>query len=179
MPVIFPDESLAVLDVLLFASPKPLSVAALSRLTGLEPDDVEALLLKLQEVYSRPEHGVRLVQVAEGYQLVTSPELHAYVEKLHQEKTREHPLSQAALETLGIVAYYQPVTKARIEAIRGVNTDHVLTMLLDRSLIQEAGRGTGPGRPVLYATTKAFLEHFGLKDLTDLPALDALKKPQT
>ena len=120
---------------------------------------------------------MRLVQVAQGYQLVTHPQLHAYVEKLHQERSREHLLSQAALETLSIIAYYQPVTKARIEAIRGVNTDHVLAMLLERGLIQEAGRGGGPGRPVLYSTTNGFLEYFGLRDLKDLPELEALKKP--
>ncbi len=131
----------------------------------------------MEAAYNRPEHGVRLAQVAEGYQLVTHPQLHDYVEKLHQERSREHLLSQAALETLSIIAYYQPVTKARIEAIRGVNTDHVLTMLLERGLIREEGRGTGPGKPVLYATTSGFLEYFGLRDLKDLPELEALKRP--
>jgi segregation and condensation protein B len=177
MPVIFPDDSIAALDALLFSSPRPLSAATLSRLTGLRPDDVAELLKGLAAAYDRPEHGVRLVEVAQGYQLVTRPQLHAYVEKLHQEKSREHTLSQAALETLSIVAYYQPVTKARVEAIRGVNTDHVLLMLLERGLIKDDGRGTGPGRPVLYATTSGFLEHFGLKDLGDMPALEVLKRP--
>ncbi len=177
MPVIFPDEAIAVIDALLFAAPRPLSAAVLSRLTGLAPADVAELLSELQAAYNRPEHGVRLAQVAEGYQLVTIPKLHVYVEKLHQERGREHLLSQAALETLSIIAYYQPVTKARIESIRGVNTDHVLTMLLERGLIQEAGRGTGPGRPVLYATTNGFLVYFGLKDLKDLPELEALRRP--
>jgi segregation and condensation protein B len=168
---------MAALDALLFTSPRPLSAAVLSRLTGLRPEDVAELLKELAVVYDRPEHGVRLAEVAQGYQLVTNHQLHACVEKLHQEKSREHALSQAALETLGIIAYYQPVTKARIEAIRGVNTDHVLATLLERGLIREEGRGTGPGRPVLYATTSSFLEHFGLKDLADMPALDVLRKP--
>jgi segregation and condensation protein B len=178
MPVIFPDESIAIIDALLFAAPRPLSAAALARLTGLAPDDVKGLLQELKAVYNRPEHGVRLVQVAQGYQLVTNPQLHAYVEKLHQERSRDHLLSQAALETLSIIAYYQPVTKARIEGIRGVNTDHVLAMLIDRGLIEDAGRGTGPGKPVLYATTNGFLEYFGLGGLKDLPELDALKRPK-
>ncbi len=177
MPVIFPDETVAILDALLFASPRPLSGAVLSRLTGLAPDDVTELLSVLQAVYNRPEHGVRLVQVGEGYQLVTRSEFHAYVEKLHRDRGREHTLSQAALETLSIIAYYQPVTKARIEGIRGVSSDHVLDMLLDRGLIQEAGRSGGPGRPVLYATSNAFLEYFGLRGLKDLPDLEALKRP--
>ena len=177
MPVIFPNESIAALDALLFTSPRPLSAATLSRLTGLAMDDVNELLKKLATVYNRPEHGVRLVQIAQGYQLVTVPQLHSYVEKLHQERTRDHLLSQAALETLSIIAYYQPVTRARIETIRGVNTDHVLDTLLERGLIKEDGRGTGPGRPLLFSTTSGFLEHFGLKDLKDLPSLEALKRP--
>jgi segregation and condensation protein B len=177
MPIIFPNEAIAALDALLFVAPRPLSAASLSRLTGLREDDIRELLSELQAIYNRPEHGVRLVQVAEGYQLVTSPDLHVYVEKLHRERGRENTLSQAALETLSIVAYYQPVTRARIERIRGVSSDHILDMLLERGLIQDAGRGDGPGRPVLYATTRGFLEHFGLRDLKDLPDLEALKKP--
>jgi segregation and condensation protein B len=175
MPVIFPDEAIAIIDALLFAAPRPLSAATLSRLTGLALDDVRGLLQELEGVYNRPEHGVRLAQVAQGYQLVTHPQLHAYVGKLHQERNREHLLSQAALETLSVIAYYQPVTRAKIEAIRGVNSDHILDILLDKGLIKEAGRGTGPGKPVLYATTTGFLEYFGLGDLKDLPALEALK----
>jgi segregation and condensation protein B len=177
MPVIFPDETVAALDALIFASPRPLSAAVLSRLTGLALNDVIALLSELKALYGRPEHGVRLVQVGDGYQLVTRPDLHAYVEKLQRDRVREHTLSQAALETLSIVAYYQPVTKARIEGIRGVSSDHVLNMLLDRGLIQDAGRSGGPGRPVLFSTTKEFLDYFGLRDLKDLPDLEALKRP--
>jgi segregation and condensation protein B len=166
---------MAVLDALLFSAPRPLSAAALARLTGLATEDVVSLLKELEAVYDRPEHGVRLAQVAEGYQLVTHHRHHAYVEKLRQEKSREQVLSQPALETLSIIAYCQPVTRARIEAIRGVKSDHVLSGLLERGLIQEAGRGDGPGRPVLFATTKGFLEYFGLKDLNELPALDQVK----
>lgn len=177
MPVIFPNEAVAALDALLFAAPRPLSVATLSRLTGLLPDDIVLLMKELDVVYSQPAHGVRLVQVAQGYQLVTHPQFHAYVEKLHQERGKEQLLSQPALETLSIIAYYQPVTKAKIEAIRGVKTDHVLVTLLERGLIRETGRGDGPGRPVLYGTTSGFLEYFGLKDLGGLPSLEALKKP--
>ncbi len=177
MPVIFPKEAMAALDALLFVSPRPLSAATLTRLTGLAPDDIAALLKELGTVYDQPGHGVRLVQIAQGYQLVTDPQLHAYVEKLHLERGREQLLSQPALETLSIIAYYQPATRARIEAIRGVKTDHLLATLLERGLIKEAGRGDGPGRPVLYATTSGFLEYFGLRDLRDLPALEALKKP--
>lgn len=177
MPVIFPKEAIAALDALLFISPRPLSIATLARLTGLFPDDIAALLEELKKVYEQQEHGVRLVQVGQSYQLVSAPQFHDYVEKLHQDRGREQLLSQPALETLSIIAYYQPVTRAKIEAIRGVKIDHLLVSLLERSLIKEAGRGDGPGRPVLYATTSGFLEYFGLKNLGDLPTLDALKKP--
>jgi segregation and condensation protein B len=175
MPVFFPDEAMAILDSLLFVSPEPLSVKILSQLTGVHPDDVKELLNRLKELYDQPGHGLRLVEVAHGYQLVTRPQYHSYIEKLHQEKERTLSLSRAALETLGIIAYCQPVSKAKIEAIRGVRVDHVLANLLERGLIKEVGRSEGPGRPVLYGTTANFLEYFGLKDITDLPPLDSVK----
>ncbi len=176
MPVIFPDEAMAVIDALLFASSEPLSVKMLSEITGFAPEDVKHFLDRLTELYNRPGHGLRLVEVAQGYQLVTRPEHHSYIEKLRQGREKLLPLSRAALETLGIIAYYQPVTRAKIEAIRGVKVDHVLANLLERGLIKEVGRSEGPGRPVLYGTTSKFLEYFGLKDLTDLPPLDSLKE---
>ncbi len=176
MPVIFPEEAMAVLDSLLFVSPEPLSVKKLSRITGFAPEDVKHLLNQLAELYNQPGHGVQLVEVAHGYQLVTHPQYHSYIEKLHQEKEKISPLSRAALETLGIIVYCQPVTRARIEAIRGVKVDHVLANLLERGLIEEVGRGEGPGRPILYGTTTYFLEYFGLKDIADLPPLESLKK---
>ncbi len=148
-----------------------------ARLTGLAKEDVVTLLKKLEAAYDQPEHGIRLVQVAQGYQLVTHHRHHAFVEKLRQEKSRDQLLSQPALETVSIIAYFQPVTRARVEAIRGVNCDHVLSVLLERGLIRETGRGDGPGRPVLFATTDGFLEYFGLKDLAELPALDQAGMP--
>lgn len=173
MPVLFPQETVAILDALLFASAEPLPATVLSRLTGLAVQDVEQLLKELKLLYDQPGHGLELVEIANGYQLVTRRQYHAYVEKLQQEKVREPSLTRPALETLSIIAYYQPVTRAKIEAIRGVNVDHVLSTLLERGLIVDAGRGEGPGRPLLYKTTTAFLEFFGLKCLDDLPPLEA------
>ncbi|HHW41929.1 MAG TPA: SMC-Scp complex subunit ScpB [Syntrophomonadaceae bacterium] len=178
MPVIFPKETMAILDALLFSSSEPLTLARLSSLLGLLPEDVKQLLGELQKLYDQPGHGLQLVEVAQGYQLVTRKEYHPYVQKLQQEREKEPPLSSAALETLSIIAYYQPVTRARIESIRGVKVDHVLATLLDRGLIKEVGRGEGPGRPLLYGTTTVFLETFGLKSLDDLPPLEPFEKPE-
>lgn len=171
MTVIFPEEAAAVLDALIFVASKPVSTETLSRLTGYSARDIEELLLKLEKLYDKPGHGLQLVKVAGGYQLVTRPEYSFYIEKLLQERAEEPALSRAALETLSIIAYYQPVTRAKIEAIRGVRVDHILTNLLERGLIKEVGRGSGPGRPILYGSTPRFLEYFGLNDLSDLPPL--------
>jgi segregation and condensation protein B len=176
MPLIFPQEGMAVLEALLFVASRPLSANTLSRLTGFDEADVEQLLTSLEEVYNRPGRGIMLARVAGGYQLVTRPQFSSYVEKLLQEKEKTPPLSRAALETLSIIAYYQPVTRAQIEAIRGVRVDHILAVLMERGLIQEVGRGSGHGRPILYGSTPAFLEYFGLKDLSELPPLDELEQ---
>jgi len=171
MTVIFPEEATAVLEALIFVASEPVSTETLSRLAGYSAKDVEELLKKLEKLYDEHGHGLQLVKVAGGYQLVTRPEYSYFIEKLLQEKAKEPELSKAALETLSIIAYYQPVTRAKIEAIRGVRVDHILTNLLERGLIEEVGRGDGPGRPIIYASTPKFLEYFGLNDLSDLPPL--------
>jgi segregation and condensation protein B len=175
MTVIFSEEATAVLDALLFVASDPVSPETLARLTGYSAEDIEELVLKLEKIYNQPGHGLQLVKVAGGYQLVTRPEYSYYIEKLLQERAKEPSLSRAALETLSIIAYYQPVTRAKIEAIRGVRVDHILINLLERGLIKEKGRGAGPGRPILYASTSKFLEFFGLNDLSDLPPLPELE----
>ena len=172
--MIFPQEATAVLEALIFIASKPVSTATLSRLTGFSEKDVEQLLLELEKFYDQPGHGLKLAKVAGGYQLVTRPEYADYVGKMLMEKVKEPPLSRAALETLSIIAYYQPVTRAKIESIRGVRVDHILANLLERGLIKEVGRGSGPGRPVLYGSTPKFLEYFGLNTIADLPPLSDL-----
>jgi segregation and condensation protein B len=174
LTVIFPEEAMGILEALIFVSSKPVTAAVLSRITGYSTEDVELLLDKLAKLYEQPGHGLKLTRVAGGYQLVTRPEYSHYAEKMLNEKAKEPPLSQAALETLSIIAYYQPVTRAKIESVRGIRVDHILVNLMERGLIKEVGRGTGPGRPVLYGSTRKFLEYFGLNDLSELPPLSEM-----
>lgn len=136
------------------------------------PDEVETWLVELQEaLLENNDCGLLLEHVAGGYRLATKPELGDYVENVTS-VVKPGTLSPAALETLAIIAYKQPITRAEIEAIRGVRVESALTSLLDRDLITEMGRKDAPGRPVLFGTTDTFLAHFGLSTLKDLPPLD-------
>lgn len=165
-------ELKAVIEALIFASPEPLSLKAIYKLLdGEPPEEVDAALAALKAEYDDRAHGLQLVEVAGGFQLVTRPELHEWVRRLFHERTTQK-LSVQALETLAVIAYRQPVTAAEITEIRGVNTSGVLGTLVDRHLIRIAGRKQVVGRPFMYATTREFLERFGLKDLTELPKIE-------
>ncbi|HYF80130.1 MAG TPA: SMC-Scp complex subunit ScpB [Symbiobacteriaceae bacterium] len=159
----------AILEAILLASPEPLSVKRIAEVIGLDEKDARILVDDLKKEYSQPGRGLLLQELAGGYVLTTRPEYGEYVEKLLAPKGKG--LSHAALETLAIVAYRQPITKAEIEGVRGVKVDRSIETLLERGLIREVGRKDGPGRPILYGTTKDFLTYFGLKDLSDLPPL--------
>jgi segregation and condensation protein B len=144
----------------------------------LEVDDAEirGTLAALQVEYEG--RGLQIQEVAGGYQLCTRPPYAHYVQRLVQLKESE-PLTRASLEVLAIVAYRQPVTRAEVDAVRGVQSVHHLQKLQDRRLIYEVGRRPGPGRPILYGTTEGFLKYFGLKDLAALPPLDTHERPTT
>ncbi|MGA8820305.1 MAG: SMC-Scp complex subunit ScpB [Xanthobacteraceae bacterium] len=163
-------DELRILEALLFAAEEPLDEKTLaSRLP--EGTDVRALLTQLQQEFS--SHGVNLVRVAGKWTLRTASDL-AWL--LTRESTVPRKLSRAAIETLAIVAYHQPVTRAEIEEIRGVTTSKgTLDVLLETGWVRLRGRRKAPGRPVTYGTTEGFLSHFGLEALTDLPGLDELK----
>jgi len=133
-------------------------------------EDVLAAVEELKRRYAR-SGGLQLVEVASGYQIVTRPELHEWVRRLFHERTSQK-LSVAALETLAVIAYKQPVTAIEIAEIRGVNTAGVIGTLLERSLVKISGRKQVVGRPFLYSTTREFLDRFGLRDLTDLPRVE-------
>ncbi len=156
------------LEALLFVASEALSIEALVKLTGAAHVAVAETLAHLGEVYA--ERGIVLREVAGGYRFATSPAARAVVEAyLMPAKTS---LSPAAMETLAIVAYLQPATRAEIEAVRGVNVDSVVNTLVDRRFIVEAGRREVAGRPMEYRTTPEFLESFGLRSLSELPVVD-------
>lgn len=156
-------------EALLFVAEEPPTVLQLTRALEVPPEAVEAALQALQERLQ--DRGLRLQRNGDRVQLVTAPEAAEDVRRFLRLATGPR-LSTAALETLAIIAYRQPITRAEIEAIRGVNCEGVLRTLLARGLIEEVGRGEGPGRPIRYGTTFLFLQQFGLSALSQLPPLD-------
>ena len=168
------DHLKPIIEALIFASPEPVTQKQLHKLLDSEPkEDVDAALAALRADYERPG-GLQIVEIAGGYQVVTRPELHEWVRKLFHERTTQK-LSVQALETLAVIAYKQPVTAAEIAEIRGVTSSGgVLSTLVDRRLIKTVGRKQVIGRPFMYATTREFLERFGLKDLSDLPKVEEM-----
>lgn len=162
-----------IIEALIFASPEPLPEKMLLKLLEGEPkEDVEAALALLKQDYDRPG-GLQLVEVAGGYQIVTRPELHEYVRRLFHERTSQK-LSVQSLETLAVIAYKQPITAPEIAEIRGTNASGVLNTLIGRKLIKIVGRKAVVGRPFMYATTREFLDKFGLNDISDLPKVEDL-----
>jgi len=170
MPPPAPDELPAVCEALLWASPAPVSAQQVAEVTGATPGEVEAALASLEERYRSAGSALQVQKVAGGYQVTTRPEFAPYIEKLLRPKPQ--PLSRAALETLAVIAYLQPLTRAEIEAVRGVDCDAVLRTLIERKLVREVGRKDALGRPILYGTTPEFLRLLGLEDLGQLPPLD-------
>jgi segregation and condensation protein B len=161
------------LEAVLFVSDEPLTPAVLSQALDMDRASVEALCERLQRELAARGAGVVLRNVAGGWRLFTEPESQPIVERFVL-SSRQARMTKAALETLAIVAYKQPVTRHQVSAVRGVNSDGVLRALVDRGLVEEAGRDEGPGRPLLYATTPAFLERLGLPSLAALPSLAPL-----
>jgi segregation and condensation protein B len=161
------------LEAVLFVSDEPLTPAVLSQALEVDRRVVDDLCATLQSELAERGSGLVLRNVAGGWRLFTDPETQPIVERFVL-SSRQARMTKAALETLAIVAYKQPVTRHQVGAIRGVNADGVLRALVDRGLIEEAGRDEGPGRPLLYATTPAFLERLGLASLAALPSLAPL-----
>jgi segregation and condensation protein B len=166
---------LAGLEAVLFATNEPVALPELARVLGVGESIVIEALGALGEDYARSERGFMLDEAAGGVRLVSKPEYAPLVVELLR-PVRGSGLSQAALETLAIVAYRQPITRAGIEALRGVRAASALGSLLERDLVQEAGRKETPGRPILYATTNRFLVEFGLHSLAELPPLPGIEK---
>ena len=167
------EDVKSIVESLLFVADGPQTLQRLSEvLEGVDQDMIHAVLSELQAECATQRRGVQLVEVAGGYQLRTAKVNADWVKKFLG--GRPARMGRATLETLAIIAYRQPITKAEIETIRGVDVDGVITTLLERSLIRAVARKDVPGRPFLYGTTPAFLQLFNLKDLTDLPTLKEL-----
>ncbi|WP_293672940.1 SMC-Scp complex subunit ScpB [uncultured Parolsenella sp.] len=159
------------LEAMLLASSDPVSAIDLAKVLGAAPGEVSAQLADLAAEYADANRGFQLREVAGGWRLFTHPAYHDQVEALVMSwDTRR--LSQAALETLAVIAYHQPVTREGVKAIRGVNSDGVISSLVDKGLVREAGRDPQRTQAIRYATTQAFLERFGLKSLRELPDLE-------
>lgn len=167
------DKLTGALEAVLFAAGEPLSVAEIADIMQLEKPQVWELLGNLSHVYEDEGRGLMLREVGGGYQLVTKPEHYRMLSSMGKKK--EIKLTNAAMETLAIVAFKQPVTRAEMEAIRGVKVDGVVNTLLELDLVAEAGRKKTLGNPILYATTDKFLNVFGLSSLDELPRPDAVQ----
>ena len=161
-----------IIEALLFVSEKPLTVKQIQEVCqDVNAGQIKKSVGQLKESYNTPERGIQIAEVAGGYQFCSHPDCEPYLSKLYKTK-KVFRLSAPALETLAIIAYKQPVTKAEMEFIRGVNVDGVVKNLEDRELIRISGRKEVPGRPILYGTSEKFLHYFGLKSLEDLPSLE-------
>lgn len=162
-----PFNPVAALEAVLFAAGEPVPLARLAEALEMPEPLVEAAAQRLAEKHRGEDSGIELRQVARGYQFTTRPRWGRTVGRLLQ--TRRPGLSHAALETLAVIAFRQPVTRAEIEQVRGVNCERALQTLAERELIHGVGRRASPGRPILYGTTRKFLTHFGMDSLEDLP----------
>lgn len=172
MGLLFSKEIRNNIECLLFVASEPLSVMKIAEIIGTEQATALVLLKELKEAYQ--DRGFELIEVAGGWQFATKPEQANIIEKYYRPKV--NLLSKAAVETLAIIAYRQPITRAEIEEIRGVNIDRIMGNILEKKLVQDVGRKSGPGRPILYGTTVQFLNFFGLKSLDDLPQPEELIK---
>ncbi|HIA94920.1 MAG TPA: SMC-Scp complex subunit ScpB [Candidatus Marinimicrobia bacterium] len=159
-----------IIEALLFASPEPLTQTKVNGVFDPDTPNLKEVVEELNEQYAQGNHAFKIQQVAGGFQLVSRQEYEHFIRRMLN-KSGRLTLSSAALDTLAIIAYKQPVGRYEVEAIRGVDSSGVLKTLLNRNLIKIKGRDSGPGRPLLYQTTDKFLEHFGLNRLSDMPKL--------
>ena len=174
-----PTTLKALIEALIFAAQEPLSLNQIRSIyqgdnvrgdesKHIEPETIRQIVTDLNKEYAKQDRPYRIIQIAGGYQFETSSEYAEWLGRLYKEQGRRK-LSQSGVETLAIIAYKQPIAKAEIEKIRGVNCDYVLKTLLEKELLTVTGRAESVGRPLLYGTTREFLKHFGLNDITDLP----------
>ena len=168
------SEAKSIIEAVIFASIEPVSADQLARLIELDNETVEQLIRELQQEYDKTRRSFQMIEVANGFQICTRDEYASWIRDFYTTEISSR-LSVSALEALAIIAYRQPVTRAEIEEIRGVNSDSVLHTLLERNMIKVIGRKRAPGKPMIYGTTTEFLLHFGLRDLSELPSIDEIE----
>jgi len=172
----YPNLS-ALLEAIIYLAREPVAFDAIRKaLPDVDPKEIEECIAALTEKYGQPQHGIEIREIAGGLRFSTKPEHHETLKAFLQAQTPATRLSLAALETLAVIAYKQPVTVPEIQEIRGVQASGVIKTLLDKKLVAAAGRKEVLGRPILYKTTKEFLIHFGLKDLSELPSMEEFEE---
>lgn len=172
------DNIKAVVEALLFSSDKPLMVDQIKKvLDNLDAGQVRKILEGLMIEYEQSNRGMRIYEVAGGFQMISATHFSSFLRKLYKGPQNSEKLSRPALETLAIIAYKQPLSKLDIESLRKVNVDGVVSTLEEKSLIRVTGRKKAPGRPKVYGTTRQFLEYFGLKSLEELPKISSFPIP--
>jgi segregation and condensation protein B len=164
------------LEAMLTVALEPISAEELADVVEADAEDVEAVLRSLQQEFINDRRGFQVIELASGWIMQSSPDVSEWVAKFANRDV-SHRLSSAALETLAIIAYRQPVSRAQITALRGVNVDGVSRLLEQRGYIEEKGRASGPGQPILYGTTELFLDRMGLAKLSDLPPIEEFMPP--
>ena len=169
------NNYLKIIEALLFATPEPINQMVINKVFPKNPPDLKKTVLSLNTIYKNQSHSFEIIAVAGGFQLVSLIEFEHYI-KLMLSNSNKLTLSSAAMDTLSIIAYKQPISRYEIEAIRGVDSSGVIKTLLNRKLIAIKGRDSGPGRPLLYHTSKNFLKHFGLNHISDLPKLKEINE---
>ena len=170
------DEVKSILEAILFAASEPISLEQFSQLfDDVSVRQIRQQLMRLRDEYQETNRSFQLIEIANGFQICTDRAYYQWIEKFYTRQIRVK-LSPSALEALAIVAYKQPVTRSEVEEIRGVNSDSVLSSLIEKRMLRIAGRKPGPGRSLLLATTDEFLEQFGLKDLSTLPSMEEIEE---
>ena len=164
------DEGIAIIEAIMFACGEPISVDKLSEASGIDRDTTAKLVSQLERRYNVQSSGLRIIRLDNAFQISTRPEHASYI-KAAMESHKQTPLSQAAMECLALIAYNQPITKGFVEQVRGIDSSSVVNTLVERGLVEEAGRLELPGRPIAYRTTDVFLRCFGLTSIGELPSL--------
>ncbi len=171
------DNVKSAVEALLFTCDKPLTIEQIKKTLDLDTNLISSTIEALKSEYEQSNRGIRVYEVAGGFQMIAAPDFTPFIKKLYKGSATDK-LSRPALETLAIIAYKQPVTRLEIESLRKVNIDGMMSGLLEKNLIRIAGRKKAPGRPKVYGTTRQFLEHFGLRSLDELPKIKDFPQPQ-